>query len=211
MTAFGTTGRDSFKRPQGGSSLDPAYITAAQEALVTLESKRQNAVTVEAGSARSASLCVPIQRWLVSYNGTPIYGGRTTSPNILLSLSPAILEDAGITPPQTTNPLVSLASSRSLDTAARLPVDLAGVDGLTLTKPSWVLRLQQTPIVRFSARLVGATGNQVIATGNPQFFDAGSGISPRVLLPISYGSPDLETTALPAGNYEICLLIIAWG
>lgn len=211
MSAFSATGRDTFRPPQDSEVLDPGLVTAAQQAVQAVQARALPAVRVQPKAALSHALCLPVQRWLWVHDGTFPAGGPPAQPNVLLSLSSAFIEDAGVTVPQGSNPTASLASSHALEGSPHLPVDLPGTGGASLPAPGWARRLSASPIIVFSARLLGATGDQAVVTGPFTFFDAGSGTSPRALLSLSFGHPDLQDVALPLGTYELCLLALSWG
>lgn len=209
MSGFSSTGRDSFVRPYQNQALDPALVTAGQQAVTAVETLCQSAIVVDRKTARSNSLCFAVQRWMFTYNGTQPYGGSTVLPKILLSLSPAVLEDAGLLTPQDTNPLVSLASNNALE-ARKSSLDLPGMNGLSLSSPGWAERLVRCPVVSFNVRLVGAVDDQMIALVNTRFFDAGSGVSPKATGILAYASPDYSGLNLPIGTYEISLTVGNW-
>lgn len=203
---FSATGRDRFVRPYPGagagpSAVIPTPVTALQDALTAIEAHCLSAVATDPSSARSPSLCAVVQRWSFTYGGE-----RSTT----LSLSPAILEDAGVVIPQGTNPATGLASTLALDGTVRGLVDLAGGAGLALSEPAWAARLRRVPVLKLSVRRPGAVGDEAYSADSPVFFDAGSGASPRVLFSLSPALPGMATTPV-SGPYEACLLILNWG
>ena len=223
LSLFNLTGRDIFKRPYKGTgtngtptSLDANFLNVAQDAVVAIETLLQNAVTVEIGSSRSTGLSTVVQTWTYVYtNVTPLFGGSAVIPNFLLNLSPVVLEDAGIIQTQTGIPSqasVSLASALGVTFPSYkgLSADASGTTNMGASQPYWTKVIQAVPFLKFSIRAAAATGEQVFSYGQPVFFDAGSGLSPRVSLPVFLSLPSQYGTNLPFLTYEVSLILMNW-
>jgi hypothetical protein len=177
---------------------------------VRLENWARDTITVVPQESEAPALVFSVQRWLWSNQGL------TNSAACLLDLSPAFLEDCGVLPLQSSKPSVpqvSLAQDVSLSVPSynALASDLTGILGLQRTpQPAWVAELKGVPLLTFSVRLFGATGTQTFDMEDVVFFDAGTGVSPKLLGNIAHSTPDLRTTNVPQSTFEICLLVLNW-
>lgn len=205
---YDLTHRDTLQNPL--ASLDAELLNRAADALTRIETWAQNVVTVVPQAAQAPSLVVAVQRWLWTLQSVG------TSPACLLDLSPAFLEDAGVLPRQTDapgQPLMSLAQdiNLSVPTYTVLSKDLTGLLGSQRApQPAWVNELRGAKLLSFSVRLFGATGTDVFHLEDPVFFDAGTGVSPKVVGNLMHSTPDKRTTNVPQSTYEICLLVMNW-
>ena len=205
---YDLTHRDTLPDPL--ASLDAELLNRAADALTRIETWAQNSATVVPLAAQAPALVVSVQRWLWTCQSS----GTTAA--CLLDLSPAFLEDAGVLPRQTDapdQPLVSLAQdvSLSVPTYSVLPKDLAGLLGAQRTpQPAWVNEMCGVKFLHFSVRLFNGTGTDVFHLENPLFFDAGTGVSPKVVGTLMHSTPDNRTTPIPQSTYEICLLVMNW-
>lgn len=223
LSAFGLTGRDAFPRPTpgtgaagSGSSVDAALVNLAAAAATRLETWAEIAVPVDGAFSRNAALGATVQRWLWDY--TTLLDGDTgdiARARLILPLSAAVLEDCLAIPGQSVapaDPARSLAAAVGSTSPAytALAVALPDEQGAARTpQPAWTRALAGAD-TSVSVRLLGATDTQTLTASHPVFFDAGTGVLPRLAVTVAYSSPDRIGASLPLGTYEVCLLVLNW-